>query len=58
MKRRTVQIDTIPADGVELTDDQLAAMLGGLPPANGAGSSKTIYDIPGGGRPDTDTDFD
>ncbi|WFE95275.1 putative ATP-grasp target RiPP [Micromonospora sp. WMMD987] len=57
MKRRTVQIATIPADGVELADEQLAGMLGGLP-RNGAGSSKTIDDIPGGGRPDTDTDFD
>ena len=38
------------------TDEQLAGMLGGLP-RNGAGSSKTIDDIPGGGRPDTDTDF-
>ncbi|WP_433349794.1 hypothetical protein [Micromonospora sp. CA-111912] len=57
MRRKTVRIDTIPADGVELADEQLARMLGGLPPANGAGSSKTINDIPGGGRPDTDTDF-
>ncbi|MER7419707.1 hypothetical protein ABT346_23490 [Micromonospora peucetia] len=57
MRRRTVQIDTIPGDGVELADDQLAGMLGGLPPAGGAGSSKTIDDIPGGGRPDTDRDF-
>ncbi|NBE80144.1 putative ATP-grasp target RiPP [Micromonospora rubida] len=56
MKRRTVRIDAIPADGVELADEQLARMLGGLPPA-GTGSSKTIDDIPGGGRPDTDADF-
>lgn len=57
MKRKEVSIDTIPADGVELADDQLAGMLGGMLPADGgkAGSSKTmIYDT---GKTDTDKDF-
>ncbi|MFI6160645.1 putative ATP-grasp target RiPP [Micromonospora haikouensis] len=57
MRRKTVQIDTIPADGVELADEQLARMLGGLPRRDAGGSSKTIDDIPSGGRNDTDSDF-
>ncbi|MBM7077421.1 MULTISPECIES: putative ATP-grasp target RiPP [Micromonospora] len=57
MRRKTVRIDTIPAGGVELADEQLARMLGGLPRRDVGGSSKTIDDIPSGGRNDTDSDF-
>jgi hypothetical protein len=55
MRRKPVQIDDLPADGFELAEDQLATMLGGLPPAGGAGSSKT--QVKDGGPVDKDTDF-
>ncbi len=62
MKRKPVQIDSIPADGAELNDDQLATTLGGMK-KNGGGkgsSSATLWDIEetnGAAYQDTDKDF-
>lgn len=58
MKRNPVRIDSIPADGVELADEKLAAMVGGLRKP-GAGSSKTLNNIrlDGSSTADNDTDF-
>ncbi|MEU4643018.1 putative ATP-grasp target RiPP [Micromonospora sp. NPDC047465] len=51
---KSVRIDDIPADGVELTEDELANLIGGLPPSWHR-SSKTINIDPG--YTDTDEDF-
>ncbi|MER5332923.1 putative ATP-grasp target RiPP [Micromonospora sp. NPDC002717] len=51
---KSVRIDDIPADGIELTEDELANLIGGLPPSWHR-SSKTINIDPG--YTDTDEDF-
>ena len=60
--RKPVQIDSIPADGAELNDDQLATMLGGKRKDDrgkpGPGSSYTLWDIDNSGAAYQDTDAD
>jgi putative ATP-grasp target RiPP len=49
-----IRIDDIPADGVELSEDELAAVVGGLPRNDPKKSSYTEWV---GGRQDTDQDM-
>lgn len=50
-----IRIDDIPADGAELSEDELASVIGGLPPADG--TKRSSYTEWVGGRSDTDQDF-
>lgn len=52
---KRIRIDDIPADGVELSEDELVAVVGGLPPAGDP--KRSSYTEWVGGRQDTDQDF-
>lgn len=51
---KSIHIDDIPADGVELTEDDLANLIGGLPPRHDRSSQTLNYDV---GMCDMDEDF-
>jgi hypothetical protein len=57
MQQRVVHIDDIPEDGIELAEEQLAKLLGGMRPGGGGGGGGTSKtgDVDGG--TDSDSDF-